>query len=193
LYLAATLGALSRLCVGLCVGWCARDNTGLPETKAQALRKAWALHAMFLYIELFHNPKRLHWALDYKSPVQFEQEGIQKTSQINSPTFPEKITLASRDVGLSAASLLTIYQKRWNVEEYHKSLKSNAVFAKPPTKLPHTQSNHFFTSLVAFIKLEAYRTSTHLNHFTLKGKLYQQEIYCLRRFNVQVKLPKYEA
>ena len=83
------------------------------------------------------------------------------------------VYLATSDVSLSSASLLAIYQKRWKVEEYHKSLKSNASFAKSPTKLPHTQSNHFFASMVAFVKLEAYRTSTRLNHFALKGKLYQ--------------------
>ena len=81
--------------------------------------------------------------------------------------------LASSDLTLSAASLQTIYQKRWKVEEYHKSLKSHAAFAKSPTKLPHTQNNHFFASLVAFLKLEIYRTATHLNHFAWKGKLYQ--------------------
>lgn len=81
--------------------------------------------------------------------------------------------LATSDLSLSCACLWAIYQKRWKVEEYHKSLKSNAAFAKSPTKLPHTQSNHFFASLVAFVKLEAYRVSTRLNHFALKGKLYQ--------------------
>lgn len=81
--------------------------------------------------------------------------------------------LCTSDLTLSASCLRTLYQKRWKVEEYHKSLKSNAAFAKSPTKLPHTQSNHFFASLVAFVKLETYRTSTRLNHFALKGKLYQ--------------------
>ena len=81
--------------------------------------------------------------------------------------------LCSSDLSLSAASLSSIYQKRWKVEEYHTSLKSNASFAKSPTKLPHTQGNHFFASIVAFVKLEAYRTATRLNHFALKGKLYQ--------------------
>jgi hypothetical protein len=81
--------------------------------------------------------------------------------------------LVSSDLSLSAARMLAIYQKRWKVEEYHKSLKSNASFAKSPTKRPVTQSNHFFASLVAFVKLEAYRSATSLNHFALKGKLYQ--------------------
>jgi hypothetical protein len=95
--------------------------------------------------------------------------------------------LASSDVSLSAASLLTIYQKRWKVEEYHKSLKSNAALAKSPTKLPHTQSNHFFASMVAFVKLEAYRTSTQLNHFALKGKLYQTAITSALQHLLQLK------
>lgn len=98
--------------------------------------------------------------------------------------------LCTSDLTLTASSLGTLYQKRWSatcgkwagkVEEYHKSLKSNAALARSPTKsrdtsrsaLPHTQSNHFFASLVAFVKLEAYRSSTRLNHFALKGKLYQ--------------------
>jgi len=81
--------------------------------------------------------------------------------------------LCTSELSLTASSLRTLYQKRWKVEEYHKSLKSNAAFAKSPTKLPKTQSNHFFASIVAFVKLESYRTSTRLNHFALKAKLYQ--------------------
>ena len=84
--------------------------------------------------------------------------------------------LVTSDLSLSAASLTTIYQKRWKVEEYHKSLKSNASFAKSPTKRVRTQSNHVFACLVAFVKLEAYRATTALNHFALKGKLYQAAI-----------------
>jgi hypothetical protein len=80
--------------------------------------------------------------------------------------------LCSSDLTLKSSALSEIYHKRWKIEEYHKSLKSNAGFAKSPTKLPHTQTNHIFASLVAFTKLEAYRTTTHLNHFALKAKLY---------------------
>jgi len=82
------------------------------------------------------------------------------------------LVLACSDTSLSASALFPIYQKRWKVEEYHKSLKQNAALAKSPTKLPHTQQNHIFASLLAFCKLELYRTQTHLNHFALKAKLY---------------------
>lgn len=92
---------------------------------------------------------------------------------INEDGSKSILYLASSDLSLSAASMSTIYQRRWRVEEYHKSLKHNACFAKSPTKLPQTQSNHFFASIVAFVKLEAYRASTRLNHFALKAKLYQ--------------------
>jgi len=90
--------------------------------------------------------------------------------------------LCTSDLSLTASSLRTLYQKRWSatcrkwagkVEEYHKSLKSNAAFAKSPTKRVRTQSNHFFASVVAFVKLEVCRGATRLNHFALKAKLYQ--------------------
>lgn len=86
------------------------------------------------------------------------------------------LILCSSDLSLAGSALFEIYHKRWKVEEYHKSLKSNAGLAKSPTKLPHTQQNHIFASLVAFTKLETYRTQTHLNHFALKAKLYQSAL-----------------
>ncbi len=69
--------------------------------------------------------------------------------------------------------MLAVYKKRWKIEEFHKSLKSNAAFAKSPTKRVRTQSNHFFASLVAFTKMEVLRVTTHLNHFAMKAKLCQ--------------------
>jgi len=38
--------------------------------------------------------------------------------------------LVSNDLGLSADQFKALYQKRWSVEEYHKSLKQNASLAK---------------------------------------------------------------
>jgi hypothetical protein len=42
--------------------------------------------------------------------------------------------LVSSDLTLDYEGLTTIYQRRWKVEEYHKSLKSNASLEKSPTK-----------------------------------------------------------
>ena len=81
--------------------------------------------------------------------------------------------LCTSDLSLSASDLSTLYQKRWKVEEYHKSLKSNASFAKSPTKRIRTQANHFVASLLAFVKLEVCRCRLAVNHFALKAKLYQ--------------------
>lgn len=81
--------------------------------------------------------------------------------------------LVTSDTTLDASDLEAIYQKRWKVEEYHKSVKSNASFSKSPTKTVRTQSNHFFACLWAYVKLESLRLKTKLNHFAMKGKLYQ--------------------
>jgi len=80
--------------------------------------------------------------------------------------------LVTSDLDLSYDGITTIYGKRWNVEPYHKSLKQNASLSNSPTKTVTTQSNHFFASLCAYIKLEMLKVSTKINHFALKAKLY---------------------
>lgn len=84
--------------------------------------------------------------------------------------------LVTSDLTLDGSAILALYRKRWKIEEYHKSLKSNAAFAKSPTRRVRTQSNHFFASVVAFVKLEAYRATLALNHFALRGKVYQAAV-----------------
>lgn len=95
--------------------------------------------------------------------------------------------LLSTDLTLTFQQITTAYQKRWGVEEYHKSLKQNAAVAKAPVKTIITQANHLFASICAFIKLERLKISSNLNHFALKAKLYIkatqaafQELYQLK-------------
>ncbi|MDQ2730618.1 MAG: transposase [Armatimonadota bacterium] len=83
------------------------------------------------------------------------------------------IYLVTSDTTLTYEQVIKIYQKRWKVEEYHKSIKSNLCFARSPTRTVRTQSNHVFCTLLAFVKLERLRLQTHCDHFALKAKLYQ--------------------
>jgi hypothetical protein len=84
--------------------------------------------------------------------------------------------LVSSDTTLTYDWMTTLYQKRWNVEPYHKSLKQNASLQNSPTRTVTTQTNHLFASLCGYIKLELLKRSTRLNHFALKSKLYLQAI-----------------
>lgn len=84
--------------------------------------------------------------------------------------------LATSDTTLDGNGIAAIYQKRWNVEPYHKSLKQNASLEKSPTKTVTTQTNHFFAALCGYIKLELLKGDTKLNHFALKSKLYLRAI-----------------
>lgn len=81
--------------------------------------------------------------------------------------------LVTSDTTLCASSIQAIYHKRWKVEEYHKSVKSNASFAKSPAKTIRTQSNHIFACLWAYVKLESLRLKTKMNHFAMKSRLYR--------------------
>jgi hypothetical protein len=80
--------------------------------------------------------------------------------------------LATSDLLLDYGRITTIYQKRWNVEVFHKSIKSNTGLARSPTHTVRTQSNHFFASIYAFFKLELLKLKHQMNHFALKSKLY---------------------
>ena len=85
--------------------------------------------------------------------------------------------LVTSDTTLDGNGIAAIYQKRWNVEPYHKSLKQNASLEKSPTQTVTTQTNHFFAALCGYIKLELLKGNTKLNHFALKSKLYLSAIH----------------
>ena len=89
--------------------------------------------------------------------------------------------LVSSDTTLSYAQLTTIYQRRWKVEEYHKSLKQNTSLGKSPTKTPDTQANHFFASILAYTKLEVLKLKVGIGHFRLKAQLYLVGLQAMHR------------
>jgi len=88
-----------------------------------------------------------------------------------------ELYLVSSDIELNYQQLTELYQKRWKIEPYHKSLKQNAALEKSPTKTQRTQSNHIFCSILAFVKLEKLRLTEKLNHFAFKSKIY---LYALK-------------
>jgi hypothetical protein len=83
-----------------------------------------------------------------------------------------ELYLACSDLNLLYDKITAIYKKRWGVEEYHKSIKSNTGFAKSPTKTIKTQTNHYVLSIVAYVKLEWLKQRTNKNHFAMKAQIY---------------------
>jgi DDE superfamily endonuclease len=80
--------------------------------------------------------------------------------------------LACSDLDSDHAAIEAIYQKRWKVEVFHKTLKSNAALAKSPTQRARTQGNHVFLSIYAAFRLECLSIKHKINHFALRAKLY---------------------
>jgi DDE superfamily endonuclease len=79
--------------------------------------------------------------------------------------------LVCSDLTCDYDAITTTYQRRWQVEVFHKSLKSNANLAKSPTRTVRTQSNHIFLSICATFKLECLSIKNKLNPFALCRKL----------------------
>ena len=79
--------------------------------------------------------------------------------------------LVCSDLTCDHNAITTSYKKRWQVEVFHKSLKSNANLAKSPTRTLRTQSNHVFMAIYATFKLECLGIANKLNPFALCRKL----------------------
>ena len=79
--------------------------------------------------------------------------------------------LACSDLTCDDGTIATGYKKRWQVEVFHKSLKSNANLAKSPTQTVRTQSNHVFMAIYAVFKLQCLSIKTRINPFALRLKL----------------------
>ncbi len=84
--------------------------------------------------------------------------------------------LACSDLTCDGPTVEAIYQKRWNVETFHKTLKSHAALAKSPTRRVRTQSNHCFMALYAAGRLEGLHSKHRLKHFALRARLYLKAI-----------------
>ena len=80
------------------------------------------------------------------------------------------LNLVCSDLSCDGEHIATLYQKRWKVEEFHKSLKSNAGLAKSPTRTVTTQNNHVFMAIYAVFKLECLKIQHKTNHFALRAK-----------------------
>jgi DDE family transposase len=132
-------------------------------------------------------------ALEAMQRVTIHLEGVEFPLLLLKQVFKNEdgatgiLYLVTSDITLSGDDMATLYQKRWNVEPYHKSLKQNASPEQSPTQTVTTRTNHLFASLCGFVKLELLKDTTKLNHFALKSKLYlhalQSAYATLREFH----------
>ena len=79
--------------------------------------------------------------------------------------------LVCSDLTCDYDGITTTYKKRWEVEVFHKSLKSNAGLSKSPTQTTKTQSNHVFMAICAAFKLECLSLKNKLSPFAMCRKL----------------------
>lgn len=119
-----------------------------------------------------------HASLPEKEAVHDWHEGYGKEVLLVLQVFTNKdgstgvLHLVCSDLTLDGEQITATYQKRWTVEVFHKSLKSNAGLAKTPTQTVTTQNNHIFMAIVAVFKLECLKMRLHLNHFALRAQLW---------------------
>ena len=113
-----------------------------------------------------------------QKPVRGWLKGLDFPVIIHCQVFKNKdgstriLYLACRDLNCNASKIETIYKKRWKVEVFHKTLKSNMALAKSPTKCIRTECNHIFMSIYAAFQLECLKLKHKMNRFALRGLIY---------------------
>lgn len=105
------------------------------------------------------------WLKNLSFPVRLLKKVFKNENGIGT------LYLVTNDLNINANHMYDIYQKRWRIEEYHKSIKQNTSLEKSPTKVVRSQRNHIFASIIAYCKLEFLKMKTAMNHFALKYKL----------------------
>ena len=106
------------------------------------------------------------WLKGYEHPVLLVRQVF-----TNKDGSTGTLHLVCSDLTLDWSEITTYYKKRWSVEVFHKSMKSNAGLAKSPTRTVRTQSNHVFMSIYAVFKLECLKIKSAANHFAIRCKL----------------------
>jgi hypothetical protein len=118
-------------------------------------------------LDLPEGEPRLIWLEDVNFPLLLAKQVF-----INEDGSRGTLYLVTSDLTLTYDQITSLYQKRFGVEGYHKSLKQNASLEKSPTRTETTQQNHFFASVCAYVKLERLKLKAGINHFALKSKIY---------------------
>jgi hypothetical protein len=122
-------------------------------------------------LEILGNKPVKVWLKDLGFPVLMTKQIFTNKDETTGYRF-----LVSNDLSLTDDEFITIYKKRWSVEEYHKSLKQNVSIAKSPTRKVKTQTNHLYASIIGYIKLEKLKFINKMNHFAMKTKIYNQAL-----------------
>jgi hypothetical protein len=165
--------------------------SALKSNRTVALSKEDKLNGKFTRIDALD--------LQQDKPVRVWLKGLDFEVLLMKKVFTNKdgstvpAYIVTNNLDLDQDEINEIYQKRWKIEEFHKSIKQNAALAKSPTKYEVTQSNHIFATMIAYCKLELLKCKEKLNHFALKSKLYIkavkaafEELQLLKQFTPKI-------
>jgi hypothetical protein len=123
--------------------WIAVSQANIEPGKAYQVRVKDFPYTLHLVKKVYHN-------LDGSTGVQY---------------------LLSSDTTQDENDIDQTYRKRWSSEDLHRSLEQNTALEKMPAKMPCSQANHIFASMLAQVKLEALKIATKKNHYALKKQI----------------------
>ena len=119
----------------------------LKDNRLVALSEDDRMNKRFVRVDELKFPEQTvvqGWLKGYAKPVLLVRQVFK-----NRDDSTGILHLVCSDLTCDYDAITTTYKKRWQVEVFHKSLKSNANLATSPTQTVRTQSNHVFMSICA--------------------------------------------
>jgi hypothetical protein len=111
------------------------------------------------------------WLKGLSIPVTLYKQIFKNKDGSSGTRYP-----VTNDSAMTKGQFETLYKRRRGVEEYHKSLKQNASIGGSPAYMVRTQSNHIFSAIYAYVKLEKAKLERKINHFALKLLIYTESL-----------------
>lgn len=112
-----------------------------------------------------------------KRAVKLYLRGLDFAVRVVKKVFKHKdgssgtLYLACSDLELNYEEIFSLYKRRWRIEEYHKSLKTNCSLGKCQAYSHPAQKAHFYLCACAFLLLEKAKLKEDKNHFALMKEL----------------------
>lgn len=142
---------------------------GIPSNRLVALSRKDAKAGNYVrldQLELEAGSTRKVYLKDIPFPVAVTHKVFKDGDAIQGELY-----LVTNDLTLSGDCAYEYYQRRWDIENYHRSLKQNTSLTKSPCSTEKTQLNHIALSLLAYSRLEGLKIIHKRNHYAIKRKL----------------------
>lgn len=88
--------------------------------------------------------------------------------------------LITNNFAITTEELVTRYEKRWDIECFHRGIKQYCCLKKCPAQLHSSQKNHIFLSIIAYCKVKSFARAANCSFHSIINSIFDKiNIYAM--------------